>query len=108
MRKLMILAVCLAMLVPLFQTTAQDSNGAGLALTVGPAPIYTYQQDLNQYVPNGGAILFCSAVPVSHAANGYAELVNQGGWIPTTSFIYIDPLSSVAQRFAACAANAHG
>jgi hypothetical protein len=108
MRKLMIVAVLLALLVPLFQTSAQDSNGAGLALVVAPAPIYVYEQDQNQYVANGGAILFCSAVPVSRAADGYAELVDQGGWIPTTSFIYIDPLTSVAGRFALCAANAHG
>lgn len=108
MRKLMILAVCLALLVPLFQTSAQDSNGAGLALTVGPAPIYVYDNGQLQFVPNGGAVLFCSAVPVSGVTDGFAELVDQGGWIPTTSFIYISPLATVAERFSLCAANAHG
>ncbi len=108
MRKLMILAVFIALLVPLFQTTAQDAGGAGLALTVGPSPIYVYDTGSLQFVPNGGAILFCSAVEVSGVTDGFAKLSNQGGWIATSSFIYIDPLTSVAGRFSLCAANAHG
>ena len=107
MRKLMILFVLLALLVPAVSISAQDASGAGFVLTVAPAPIYVYDNG-GQFTPSGGSILFCTALPVSGTAEGFAKLTDQGGWIPTTSYIYISQEMPVSERLSACIANAHG